>query len=68
VALWSELDLSGIKDDITNIPDLNLEMLGIEEFSIEPEVVEGECDEDEVPEVVEWRLNKHSTRRAANGC
>jgi len=53
VALWSWLDLSGIKDDITNIPDLNLEMLGIEEFSIEPEVVEGECDEDEVPEVVE---------------
>jgi DNA modification methylase len=53
IALWSELDLSGIKDDITKLPDLNLKMLGIKEFSIEPEVVEGQCDEDEVPEHVE---------------
>jgi len=52
IALWAEIDLSGIKDDIAKLPDVNLEMLGISAFSIEPEVI-GECDPDEVPENVE---------------
>jgi hypothetical protein len=34
---WSELDMSGINADIVDLgPDFNIEMLGIEDFSVDP--------------------------------
>lgn len=52
IALWAEIDLAGITDDIKDLGDLNLDLLGLEDFSVS-ETTEGQCDEDEVPEVVE---------------
>lgn len=55
IASWSELDLSGINTDIGDLgPDFNIDLLGIENFTIEvADKLEPGCDEDEVPEKVE---------------
>jgi DNA modification methylase len=55
IALWAELDLAGINQDIIDLgPDFNLEMLGIKDFVLEPaEKFEAQCDDDEIPEHVE---------------
>lgn len=68
IASWAELDLSGITADIGILgPEFDLDMLGLKDFTIEIAGVEGQCDEDEVPEVKEpiaklgdvWQLGEH---------
>ena len=49
IARWAELDYQNIYDTLKEIPEIDTELLGIENFVI-PEVVEPQCDEDEVPE------------------
>lgn len=67
IALWSELDLSGINADIGDLgPDFDLDMLGIEGFEIDI-ASPPQCDEDHVPEKVDtrsqpgdvWQLGNH---------
>lgn len=55
IALWAELDLSGINADLGDLgPDFDIDLLGIKNFTLEPaDKLEPQCDEDEVPEVVE---------------
>ena len=37
IALWAELDLSGINNDLQDLgPDFDLNMLGIKDFTLEP--------------------------------
>jgi len=37
IASWAELDFSGINDDLGDLgPDLDLDMLGIQDFSLDP--------------------------------
>lgn len=57
IASWSELDLSGINLDIIDLgPDFDINLLGIEDFVIEPaDKLDPQCDEDEIPEIVEPR-------------
>lgn len=52
IALWADLDLAGINADLGDLgPDFDLEMLGIEDFTLEiAEKLEPGCDEDDVPE------------------
>lgn len=51
IASWSELDLSGINQDIPELgPDFNLEMLGIKDFVLEPADKYGDKDADAVHE------------------
>lgn len=52
IALWADLDLAGINADLGDLgPDFDLEMLGIEDFTLDiVEKLEPGCDEDEVPE------------------
>lgn len=52
IARWAELDYQNVYDTLKEIPEIDTELLGIENFII-PEVVEPQCDEDEVPEVPE---------------
>lgn len=53
LSLWSELDLSGINNDLQDLgPDYDIDLLGIRGFILEPaEKLEPQCDEDEVPEI-----------------
>lgn len=54
IASWAELDLAGINSDIPDLgPDFDINMLGIEDFSLPNEEKVPQCDEDEVPEKVE---------------
>lgn len=54
IALWAELDLAGINQDIGDLgPDFDINMLGIQDFTIDVADKEFEGDPDEVPEVVE---------------
>lgn len=55
IALWAELDLSGINSDVTELgPDFDINLLGVKDFVLEPaEKLAPGCDEDEVPEHVE---------------
>lgn len=51
IASWAELDLTGIHGDLGELgPDFDKDMLGIKDFSLEIEQVEGQCDPDEVPD------------------
>ena len=52
IASWADLDLAGINADLGDLgPDFDLEMLGIEAFTLDiAEKLEPGCDEDEVPE------------------
>ncbi len=69
IAEWAALDLSQINLDIVDLgPDLDIEMLGLEDFEIEPlDKLEPQSDEDAVPEVDHaitrrgdiWLLGKH---------
>lgn len=66
---WATLDLSTINMELENLgPDLDIDMLGLKDFVIEPfEKLEPGSDEDEVPEVVDpitkrgdiWLLGDH---------
>lgn len=55
LSLWSELDLSGINNDVADLgPDFDIDLLGIRGFILEPaEKLEPQCDEDELPDKVE---------------
>lgn len=51
IALWAELDLSGINEDLADLgPDFDINMLGIQDFTLDVAEKEGLTDEDEVPE------------------
>lgn len=46
IASWSELDLSGINTDLPDFgPELDIEMLGIKEFSLVPEFEPGSLED-----------------------
>jgi len=69
IAEWAALDLGQINQDFLDLgPELDIEMLGIKDFVIEPiEKFDPQCDEDAVPEVVSpitrrgdiWLLGNH---------
>lgn len=68
IAEWAELDLAGINADLGDIGPFDIELLGIEDFSVEPiDKLDPKSDEDEVPEVKEtvvkrgdiWILGNH---------
>lgn len=51
VALWAEIDLSGVNGDIADLgPDFNIDMLGIEGFTIDVADRDGLTDPNAVPE------------------
>lgn len=67
---WAQLDLSQINKDIIDLgPDLDLDMLGLKDFVVEPiEKFEPQGDEDAVPEIKDdpttkrgdvWLLGNH---------
>ena len=60
IAEWANLDLSQINSDFIEYgPDLDIEMLGLKDFIIEPiEKLDPMCDEDEVPELKEDPITK----------
>lgn len=66
IAGWAELDQDTLKTDLKDFANLDIELLGIKDFSIS-EISEGKCDEDEVPEQVDtrcklgdvWTLGRH---------
>lgn len=51
IAAWAELDLVKINDIFKDMPNFDIDLLGIKDFSIVEPVV-AQCDEDEVPEQV----------------
>jgi len=54
IALWAELDLSGINSDLGDLgPDFDLNMLGIQDFTLDASEKEFDGDPDEISEVVE---------------
>lgn len=54
IALWAELDMAGINSDIGDLgPDFDINMLGIQDFTLDVAEKEFEGDPDEVPEVVD---------------
>lgn len=69
IALWAELDLSGINTDIGDLgPDFDIDLLGLKDFKIEVADKYEDKDPDEVPEVKKdpgtvlgdiWKLGEH---------
>ena len=54
ISLWAELDMAGINSDIGDLgPDFDINMLGIQDFTLDVAEKDFEGDPDEVPEVVE---------------
>lgn len=54
IALWAELDLSGINSDLGDLgPDFDINMLGIKDFKLDLNEEEPEGDPDAIPEHVE---------------
>lgn len=67
IALWAELDLSGINADIGDLgPDFDIDLLGIKNFTIEVADKEGLTDPDEIPEHVEPRTKPGDIYRLGN--
>lgn len=61
IASWAELDLSKIQMDVKGLStDFKIEMLGLRNPLVEPEVVAPGCDQDEVPEVPKETICKLS--------
>ena len=60
IASWAELDLAGINSDIGELgPDFDIDLLGLKNFTVEiADKLEPQCDEDEVPEVVEPKTKR----------
>lgn len=64
---WSELDRQAVYDAMDEIPEIDIELLAIENFELPELAPEPQCDEDEVPENVEtrckpgdiWKLGNH---------
>jgi len=68
IARWSELDKQSVFDELENLQLEDIELLGIEDFSIpEVEIIEPQSDEDSIPEVTNhvtkkgdvWLLGNH---------
>jgi len=68
IAEWAELDLKGINQDLPDFgPELDIEMLGIKDFVLEPAEKYADKDADAIPENVEaktkpgdlWLLGEH---------
>lgn len=54
IALWAELDMAGINEDIGDLgPDFDINMLGIQDFTIDVADKFEDKDADEIPEEVE---------------
>lgn len=59
IALWAELDLSGINIDLGDLgPDFELDLLGIENFEIDVSDKYADQDPDAVPEVPKEAVTK----------
>ena len=65
---WSELDTSGIIDDVKKFEEFELDLLGIKDFRIVDPQIEPQCDEDDSPPVRTetisklgdlWQLGRH---------
>lgn len=52
IAELAETDMQSVFDGVKDLPDFDYDLLGIPDFTL-PETLEPQCDEDEVPEVVE---------------
>jgi DNA modification methylase len=68
IARWAELDKHAVYTKLEALPEIDIDLLGIEDFEIEVEKVEPQADEDDVPEVKHepvtkrgdvWLLGKH---------
>jgi 16S rRNA G966 N2-methylase RsmD len=69
IARWATTDMAAVNTKALGLgPDFDIEMLGIKDFEIAPiEILEPQCDEDEVPEVEHpitrkgdlWLLGNH---------
>lgn len=69
IASWAEIDLSKVNEELASFdPSFDIELLGLKDFKVDvTEHLEPQCDEDEVPEVVEpitkpgdlWILGVH---------
>jgi len=69
ISEWADLDLSAINDDLADFdPDFNLDMLGFEDFALEPADKYGEKDADDTPDKPKnektkngelWHLSHH---------
>jgi len=68
IAEWATLDLSLINTELENMPDLDLDLLGLKDFeAIAIEELDPQTDEDEVPGVIDpitkrgdiWLLGNH---------
>lgn len=67
VALWAELDLSGINTDLGELgPDFDIDLLGIKNFTLDVAEKEGLCDPDEIPEKLEPRTKRGDIYRLGN--
>ena len=66
IALQAELDLSQIQLDIKDIGPFDIDLLGIKDFQFEPDVIDAQCDEDEIPEKVEPRTKRGDIYRLGN--
>lgn len=67
IALWAELDFSGINSDVPDLgPDFDIDLLGIKNFEIDVADKEPGCDEDEVPEKVEPKTKLGDIYRLGN--
>ena len=54
IALWAELDMAGINEDMGDLgPDFDINMLGIQDFTIDVADKFEDKDADEIPEEVE---------------
>jgi DNA modification methylase len=68
IARWAELDYQNIYDTLKELPDVDVSLLGIEDFKLPEEEIIPQCDEDEVPEATPvpktkrgdiWLLGNH---------
>ena len=65
---WSQLDTSGIMQDVKEFDEFDLDLLGIKDFRIVDPTIEPQCDEDDAPSVRTetiskpgdiWELGRH---------
>lgn len=67
VASWATLDMEMVNSELLNFPELDIELLGIEDFKVVVPEITGLVDADDVPEVVNpisrrgdiWLLGNH---------
>lgn len=68
IALWAELDLAGINADLAELGPIDIDLLGIKDFTVDVSEHDGDGDPDAVPETPKeakskpgelWLLGKH---------